>query len=187
MADGREERAVRASVVCSGLNGGELLLTDWNDVTDTTANKNPISAFENLKSGQYIMVCGPHPSSGMYLDASSGSWKGEPKFVMNWYQVISIEPATSAVPGYDSTGKNPQRIVTVRGPQWPWQPASASGGPAYVNGNPLSANLCAAICKGVVAVHTKTMRLEGASDGINFGSASGDGTTGNPQNPYKVF
>jgi hypothetical protein len=52
----------------------------------------------------------------------------------------------------------------------------------------LSANLCAAICKGVVAVHTKTMRLEGASDGISFGSASGDnGTNGNPQNPYKVF
>ena len=54
---GEQERAVKASVVSTGLNGGELLL---DRMADSLAGKTP---FEGLKSGQWIMLCGPHPNS----------------------------------------------------------------------------------------------------------------------------
>jgi Tfp pilus assembly protein PilV len=133
------ERGVKATVLSSGLNGGELLLEKLNNDQITE------SPFSQLKTGNWIMLCGPHPNSS---DAA-------PRFVLNWYQVLSIE-------GKDEGEL--QRLVTVRGPQWPWEPP----GPTAPNDH-LSKNLCVAICKGVVAVHTKSLRLENPRGGA-FGS-----------------
>lgn len=160
----QNERAVKANVLSTGLNGGELLLSDWGDVTDPTNNK--LSAFEHLRSGQWIMLCGPHPNSSV----------SEPRMSLNWYQVISIEPATSAMYGYDSaTGGKTQRAVSVRGAQWPWQPSSGS--------NSAGNDLCVAICKGAVAVHTKSIRLESGVSDTTFNNAGGPNTTQNPWYP----
>ena len=51
------------------------------------------------------------------------------------------------------------RLVSLRGPQWPWQPAEPdlSGSPTFSN------NVCVAIVPSVVAVHSKSIRLEGKS------------------------
>ena len=166
---GMGERAVRARVVSTGLNGGELLLTDFNDAVDAGGKK--LNAFDQLKSGQWLMLCGPHPNSST----------AEPRFVLLWYQVISADAVPSDMIGYDSS--KPQRVVTVRGAEWPWQPPAA---PTSATDPVVSNNLCVAICKGAVAVHTKSMRLEGqgsayGTSGVGFGN-SGNPTTTPP--PY---
>jgi hypothetical protein len=130
------ERSVGAKIVSTGLTGGELLLTDLRDIPGE-------SAFTNLKAGQWIMLCGPHPNSTTT----------EPRFVLNWYQVISIDSErTSGILNDPAI----ERLVTVRGPQWPWQP-SPNGVTDYGH---LSNDLCVGICRGAVAVHTKTLRLD---------------------------
>jgi hypothetical protein len=141
---GENERAVGAAVMSTGLNGGELLLTDW----DATTQK---SAFDGLKSGEWLMVCGPHPNSST----------SEPRFVLNWYQVLAVDKEGAGI-----TDAVKQRIVSLRGPQWPWQP-----GANLTSNNYLSNNLCATICRGAVAVHTKTLRLE-SSRGGSYGSGA---------------
>jgi hypothetical protein len=133
------ERSVSAAILSTGLNGGELLLTDQGDIS----NQSP---FNNLKSGQWIMLCGPHPNSSMI----------EPRFVLNWYQVKAIDKAGT---GIQSFNPNTQRVVTVRGPQWPWKPSS------NLSYNDLSNDLCVGICRGAVAVHTKSIRLESSLGG----------------------
>lgn len=154
----QNERAVRASVVSTGLNGGELLLTDYGDYRDAS-NTQKLNAFDHLKLGHWVMLCGPHPNSST----------SEPRFVLNWYQVISVEQPPTGTPGLD-TSKN-QRLVTVRGAEWPWQPTTLATAPAN--------DLSVAICKGAVAVHTKSMRLQTERDGTGFGS-SGNSTTTPP-------
>jgi hypothetical protein len=145
------ERAVRAKIVSTGLNGGEILL---EKIAGDSILTEP-DPFTGLKSGQWIMLCGPHPNSNAISDnTTSGSWRGEPQFVMNWYQVLSIESESNGV----ITDPTNQRLLAVRGPEWPWQPTTLT------YGNALSNNLCAAICRGAVAVHRKTMRLEGSRD-----------------------
>ena len=68
------ERAVKASIVSTGLNGGEILL---QSLVDNVSE----SPFNQLKVGQWIMLCGPHPNSN--LDTSTPP-KGEPRFALNW-------------------------------------------------------------------------------------------------------
>jgi hypothetical protein len=150
------ERAVKAKVISTGLSGGELLLEDLND----NPGKSP---FAHLKTGNWIMLCGPHPTSST----------SEPRFSLNWYQVISIEGRNKRlnVEGTEypapPSGDPERRLVTLRGPQWPWTPA-----PTGLSS--VSNNLCVAICRGAVAVHTKTMRLESSrTSPVSFG-ASGD-------------
>jgi hypothetical protein len=142
-AMGDQERAVKACIVSTGLNGGELLL---KDLGDNLAGKSP---FRDLRVGQWLMLCGPHPNST----------SAEPRFSLNWYQVLSIDAERAAGVINDSAK---ERVIAVRGPQWPWQPA-----PSLTN-NPqhLSNSLCVAICRGAVAVHTKTLRLEGQSGSV---------------------
>jgi hypothetical protein len=83
---------------------------------------------------------------------------GEPRFVLNWYQVVSIEGKDSRLNSDGTTSPAPattdpdRRLVTVRGVQWPWQPGEA-----------LSNDLCVGIFRGAVAVHTKSIRLESPS------------------------
>jgi hypothetical protein len=148
---GDQERAVGAKIVSTGLNGGELLLEDLGD------NMEGKSPFEGLKAGQWIMLCGPHPNSTM-----GTSPVGEPRFVMNWYQVLSIDTQAAGL----ITNPTTQRVVALRGPQWPWQPANS------LTTTNLSNNLCAAICRGAVAVHTKTLRLESPTGGSPWAVSS---------------
>ncbi len=142
------ERAVKAIVLSTGLNGGELLLEDLKD--------NPSeNAFQHLKTGNWIMLCGPHPNSST----------SDPKFSLNWYQVLAIEGRDRRLNGQGTETPPPgsadpvRRVVTVRGSQWPWVPGTTT-----------STNLCVAICRGAVAVHTKTMRLE-KNGTVTFGAA----------------
>jgi hypothetical protein len=153
-----DERVVGAKIMSTGPNGGELLLTDLvndagvSDVTD--ANGKNVSPFDGLKVGQWIMLCGPHPNSS----------KSEPRFVLKWYQVLSIEGANTKLNSYGtadppaSSTEPDHRVVAVRGPEWPWQPGTdlSYSGPTA----PLSNDLCVGIVKGAIAVHTKTLRLE---------------------------
>ena len=101
---GDQERAVKASIVSTGLNGGELLLTD---LADSLSGKTP---FEGLKSGQWIMLCGPHPNSR--VDLSRNPPAGEPRFVLSWYQVLSIDTEGTGIPNFKPTVN---RVVAVRG------------------------------------------------------------------------
>jgi Tfp pilus assembly protein PilV len=175
-AMGASERVVKANVVSTGLNGGELLLTDWGDFYDMSGVKKS-NAFDRLKTGQWVMLCGPHPNSSA----------SEPRFALNWYQVVSVEAAQSGMYGYDQNYT--QRLVTLRGSQWPWQPIDPTN--AVGAASPSNA-LCVGICPGAVAVHTKTMRLEGRSafsvSGGGSGGSGGDfGAAGNPSmspSPY---
>lgn len=145
-AMGANERVVRAQVISTGISGGELLLTDWGDYTDAGGQK--FNAFEGLKVGQWLMMCGPHPNTT----------STDPRFVLNWYQVLSIDKEGAGLAKFDATR---QRVVALRGPQWPWQPLlSFSTADQGTETAKLSDNLCVTICRGAVAVHTKTMSLE---------------------------
>lgn len=145
------ERSVSASIVSTGLTGG---LKDMGDNGRT-------SAFANLKSGNWIMLCGPHPNSS----------PEDPKFSMNWYQVVAIDKEAD---GRTLTDTTTQRLVTVRGPEWPWQPAT------NLAANDISNDLCVGIIKGAVAVHTKRLRLEGSHGPASGGSSAPMGLTGDP-------
>ncbi len=157
---------MQASVVSSGLNGGELLLTDFGDYYDAAGTRK-FNAFDNLRTGQWIMLCGPHPASN--VDTSTNPPTGEPRFVLNWYQVLSIDTEGTGIKNFDPTIN---RVVALRGPQWPWVPSGTA-----------SDDLCVAICKGAVAVHTKTMRLESASGS----TAPAFGSSGNPTTKQGPF
>jgi hypothetical protein len=172
------EREVGAKIISTGPNGGQILLTDMNDVFDRSAK--PVSPFDQLKVGQWIMLCGPHPNSSLT----------EPRFVMNWYQVLSVEGTNSKLNAYGSdsppapAGDPDRRLITVRGVQWPWQPATD---PTYTTGlNSLSNDLCVGIFKGAVAVHSKTLRLESQS-GNAFGSGMSTFTPPNVPPGFIVY
>jgi len=135
------ERMARARIVSTGLSGGEIMLERHSN--DEVADQ-PESPFQNLKTGQWIMLCGPHPMST----------DRRPQFVARWYKVLSIEKETNGI----ITDPVNQRLVTVRGPQWPWQPAAN-----LTDANHLSNTLCVGIFPGAVAVHAKTVQLEGQS------------------------
>ena len=142
------ERLTKAMVVSTGLNGGEMLV----EGVTTSGSQKP---FDELKVGNWVAVCGPHPASTNDM----------PRFVMRWYRVLSIDGkdrrlndrGTDSPPAPDTDPE--RRLVTLRGPQWPWQPAP--GG--LTDYNHLSNNVCVAIIPHVVAVHSKTIRLENNS------------------------
>jgi hypothetical protein len=147
-----QERSVGASIISTGLNGGELLLKDLDEIQE--------SPFRHLRTGQWIMLCGPHPNSTIATaggTAATGNPNIEPRFVLKWYQVLSVETE-----GLGITDPAKQRIVAVRGPQWPWQPEPNGN---LQNYNYLSNDLCVGICRGAVAVHTKTIRMENVRGG----------------------
>ena len=148
------ERLVNAQVVSTGLNGGQLLLsqiTGSNGDIDPASGGPAADPFGALKSGNWVVVCGPHPASTDNLN----------RFVVRWYRVLSIEGKDSALDNYGKPGATdgvPRRLVSLRGPQWPWQPATDLS--SYSD---LSNYICVAIVPSVVAVHSKSIRLEGKS------------------------
>jgi hypothetical protein len=155
------ERSVGATILSSGMNGGELLLSDMNDVKDANTPPQPLPAFDNLKVGNWIMLCGPHPNSTTE----------EPRFVLNWYQVLSVDGKGRRLNNQGTDNPPPassepeRRVVTVRGPQWPWAAAATP----YNRTASISNDLCVGIFRGAVAVHAKTVRLESSRGGA-FGS-----------------
>lgn len=140
------ERITRAKVASTGLSGGELLLEQIDSVSDP---------FGALKTGNWVVVCGPHPASTSEL----------PRFVLRWYRILSIEGKdvrlnADGLTNPPAAPADPQRRrLTLRGPQWPWQPAP--GG--LSDSSHLSNNICVAIIPNVVAVHSKTIKLDGKS------------------------
>jgi hypothetical protein len=147
------ERLVNARVVSSNPSGGDLLLER------RAANEDAIttSPFENLRVGQYLMLTGPHPLSTPQ----------QPRLVLNWYRVLSIEK--EGRPNLNGeevqlgvTNTTDRVLVSLRGPDWPWQPAGT--GLNDPTSSLLPNDLRVGILPGVVAVHTKTMRLESATE-----------------------
>jgi hypothetical protein len=137
------ESLINAAVKSSGPSGGELLLSE------------PVgtSALDNLRAGRWIMLCGPAPNSTP-IPLPPGTPPGtliKPHLFFAWYlvQAVDTEIATA-----DKQPNTPQRYVTLRGPEWPWQPAATTGANALPN------DLCVGIFPSAVAVHTKTLRLD---------------------------
>src|SRR5690606_6095535 len=130
----QSERMVFGQVISTGTGGGELLLTQIDDGI-------PGSPYEELKQGQWVMVCGPHPTSTLE----------EPLFFTQWYRVLAIDEQEKG----DLTDSNTQRVVGLRGPDWPW---------------PRGAQVRVGLFPGAVAVHTKSLRF------TNPGVYGADGT-----------
>jgi len=153
-----QERVVRAQVLSTGPSGGELLLTAYDGVGGMPDDFVPESPFTDLKVGEWIMLCGPHPDST----------ESNPRFVLNWYRVLAIDGKDMKLDVYgkpiNSANEPERRLVSLRGPQWPWMPDS----PPYS----LSNYLCAGIFPGTVAVHNRTIQLESSSA---FGGSGGGG------------
>jgi hypothetical protein len=154
----QNERGARAEIISTGLNGGEVLLT--RIPTSLSTNEPAESPFNILKTGQWIMLCGPHPNS---TDA-------RPMMTARWYRVLAIDGKDTKL---DETGapttnssEPERRLVSLRGPQWPWTPAAS-----LTDYNHLSNALYVCIPTGAVAVHSKTIHLGGSS--VWDGGASG--------------
>lgn len=117
------ERLTRGKVISRGTGGGEILIAKLQN--------DPGDPFEELKTGQWVMVSGPHPTST----------EARPLFFTQWYRVLAIDDQVRG----DLTNSETQRLIGLRGPDWPWN----AGGSVRVG-----------LFPGAVAVHTKTMRLE---------------------------
>ncbi len=151
------ERLVNARVVSSNPSGGDLLLERRTLAEDANLAGDAISTspFENLRVGQHLMLTGPHP-----LSTAS-----QPRLVLNWYRVLSIE--SEGRPNLNGEevqlgvvpGTSDRVLVSLRGPDWPWQPAPSLTTPTH-----LSNDLRVGILPGIVSVHTQTMRLESATE-----------------------
>ena len=155
------ERLVNARVVSTGTAGGELLLEYLPETVAPPATPVTESPFEDLRTGQYLMLTGPHPLST----------NDRPMLFLQWYRVLTIED--SGRPLVDSsnnrarlsregdaapttlTSNTARVLVSLRGPDWPWQPTND-----LTQTNLTPNDLRVAIIPGAVAVHTKTMRLE---------------------------
>lgn len=148
------ERHVRGAVISSTTSGGQLLLTRFTGGNDTTT----ATPYEHLKVGQYVTVYGPHPQGS----------NEQPYLFFQWYRVVSIDGQqkpinNQGIPSTDPTDVDRNRIVTLRGPDWPWKPTGGN----LSDWAQLPNDLRVGIYNGAVAVHTKTMRLAG---GANSGS-----------------
>jgi Tfp pilus assembly protein PilV len=154
----QNERAAAARIISTGLNGGEILLTRFDTIPNSTIEPQE-SPFNNLKTGNWIMLCGPHPNSTAE----------RPLLVSRWYRVLAIEGKNERLDQWGNPTTNAtepeRRLVSLRGPQWPWQPSSTT------NYEDISNALYVCIPTGAVAVHSKKIRLEGNS--IYNGGATG--------------
>jgi hypothetical protein len=158
------ERACRASIISTGLSGGEILLTRQTPGSSLEPEESP---FDILKVGNWIMLCGPHPNSTA----------ARPMMTARWYRVLAIEGKNERLNSNGSSDPPPlvtdpeRRLVSLRGPQWPWQPNTYSGSLNLADDTKLSNSLYVCIPTGAVAVHSKTIHLEGNS--VWSGGANG--------------
>ena len=168
------ERSVQAKILSSGLSGGEVLLTRFPATESLTVREPVSSPFDSLKTGQWIMLCGPHPNST----------NDRALMVSHWYRVLNIEgkgsrlDANGRIDSNLPTNTPERRLVSLRGPQWPWQPLAS---PPPAGASRLAENLYVCIPSGAVAVHAKTIHLEGNS--VWGGGALGLGAPSPPPGP----
>jgi hypothetical protein len=118
------EREVSAEVLSSGPDGGEVRL-----VTTVPSELN------GMRQGEWIMLHGRYPHGKRQ------------RFFLGWYRIVSMDLGYDEAPESVTQGT---RIVSLKGPQWPWPP----GGDIRPR---------AGLISGAIAVHTKTMRLESMS------------------------
>ena len=154
------ERLVNARLVTTAPGACELLLEPRGGAGVAEPTTSP---FEDLREGQYVTLVGPHPLST----------PAAPRLVLKWLRVLKVEDSgTPVLPDVDMPatarrlsrdGATPRVLVALRGPDVPWRPATISGRPDLEDRQLLANDLRLAIVPGVVAVHTKTMRLEAAS------------------------
>ncbi len=177
------EREVSAKIISTGPNGGQILLADMGDVSDP--NSKPISPFDQLKVGQWIMLCGPHPNSStnrtaVRIELVSSAYPSKGRGLE-----LNADGTESLLPPSSDPDR---RLVTVRGSQWPWQSRSIVSD--HLNrirmSRNLSNDLCVGIFKGAVAVHSKTLRLESQA-GNAFGSGMSTFTPPNVPPGYTVY
>ncbi|TWT73440.1 hypothetical protein Pla123a_37750 [Posidoniimonas polymericola] len=151
----RSERFCIGTVVSSGANGGEIRLSyNKNDAPDVYFNKGIETQlpWKDLEPGGYAMVYGPSPNST----------PDRPQLFAQWYRVVAIDDQVT--PSTSNVFVGPS--VALRGPDWPWGETSrAEPGQNNVGdyGDPPSGvqdDLRVLIFDGVVAVHTRTMRLD---------------------------
>ena len=120
-----DEKLMPAQVLATGTGGGELLLNPDGINFDNTRY------YQELKQGQWVMVSGPHPNST----------PAQPMLFTQWYRVLAINDK----PELPITDEVNQRLIGLRGPDWPWD---------------ADARVSVGLFPGAVAVHTKTMRLD---------------------------
>ena len=140
------ERLTGAKIVSRGLSGGEVLL-------EPAQSEDFGDPFDGLKAGEWLMLNGPHPNTT----------PARPMYFLRWYRILSIEGEDTKldangnpVPTSSWDGRE-RRLVGLRGPAWPWEPA------ANLTSNNLSNDLRVGIFPSAVAVHSRSMRLEGNS------------------------
>jgi hypothetical protein len=168
------ERHVRASVISTGTSGGQLVLTRYPG-QPSQLDTSPLSPYDHLKIGQYVTLYGPHPESS----------NEQPSFFFQWYRVVSVEEMRQRDAQGNETVNPNQRVVTLRGPDWPWT-LPQSGNSNVADTSKLYNDLRVGIYNGAVAVHTKTMRLSGRANSGSPWAAAGTTppTTDPPYVPY---
>lgn len=153
----RSERFCQASVVAGGPNGGELRLYQAFQKAGDAFWRNGIESnlpWKDLKAGSYVLVMGSHPNASYQ----------RPRLFAQWYRVTSLEetelaPTTQGVLG---------PTLALRGPDWPWDDSMISVDTdsellqTYIQPGTTAVHddLRVLILDGVVAVHTRTMRLD---------------------------
>jgi hypothetical protein len=145
----QNERVALGRVLSTSSGGGEILLEQL-PLTSSLLKKNNLrendTYFDDVKPGQWLMVSGPHPSSR----------PDRPMFFSRWYRIVAVEGKHTQLTADGSVKQSPSSsdpencLVTLRGPAWPW-----------ANNTPLSQDLRVGIFSSAVAVHSRTMRLEG--------------------------
>lgn len=98
---------------------------------------------DELKVGAYVLLYGPHTTSASVT----------PRLFAQWYRVVSIDFSASAT----------QPLVGLRGPDWPWTLDPSLTAAQAASPNLLTNELRCAIFPDVVAVHTRTIRLDGGT------------------------
>jgi hypothetical protein len=120
------EREVGVRILSTGLGGGEVRL-ETRDPRELAG----------IRQGEWIMVFGPHPAGVPAL---------QQRWFLAWYRIVAMDLGFEESPtDVDSR----TRIVSLKGPRWPWQP-----GQSTVN---------AGLFSGAIAVQTMPMRLESRS------------------------
>lgn len=141
------ERVARGRILSRSSGGGEIMLERL--LGDGFPPDQKI--FVDVKPGQWLMLSGPHPSSTPQ----------RPMFFSRWYRVVAVEGKHQQLNADGSVNSSPRssdperRLVTLRGPAWPWDQATEVSNDAL-----LSNDLRIGIFPSAVAVHSRTMRLE---------------------------
>jgi Tfp pilus assembly protein PilV len=131
-----DEFVATAKLKSTGPSGGELLVETKYFSTAAVGGTPAADPLSRLRTGGWVCVYGPSPNSTSQ----------RPLIFFAWYQVQAVDRDIVSA----DKATHQQRYVTLRGPEWPWQPSSVAGDTAN--------NLCVGVFPSAVAVHTKSLR-----------------------------